>query len=245
METNSTVVATGTASDNVAVALVAYRLENASGTNAYQAANGTTSWSAAITGLVPGANTVRAVAFDTSTNMSSTVTRTFDFVIMSPLTLTTFGNGSVSGARNGELLGVNLPYKITAKPASGFVFNGWTGDIVANTPTLSFLMHSNLVLHANFRDNTKPALTITTPKSGLRVANALFAVTGTANDNVSVSNVFYQYDGQGWMVAATLNHWAIWSAPNLTLVPGANSISAYAVDSAGNFSKTNTVKFTH
>ena len=68
--TNSTVVVQGKASDNLAVALVQFRLENADGTNDYQNADGTNSWSATVTGLTPGPNTIRVRAFDTSSNVS-------------------------------------------------------------------------------------------------------------------------------------------------------------------------------
>jgi hypothetical protein len=66
--TNSTVVVRGTATDNIAVGAVEYRLENSAGTNAYQAASGTNSWTATVTDLIPGMNTIRVRAFDTSSN---------------------------------------------------------------------------------------------------------------------------------------------------------------------------------
>src|SRR5262249_31759305 len=71
------VTVTGTASDNLAVASVQYRLENSAGTNNYQNAIGTNHWSAVVSNLVAGPNTVRVRAFDTSSNMSLTVARTF------------------------------------------------------------------------------------------------------------------------------------------------------------------------
>jgi len=151
--TNSTVFVQGKASDNVAVALVEFRLENAAGTNDYQAATGTTNWSATVTNLIPGPNTIRVFAIDTSSNASPTVTRTVTYIVVSPLTLTTNGNGTVSGASDGQLLDVGATYTITAKPALGSVFNGWTGDITANNLTLTFMMQSNLNLTANFVSN--------------------------------------------------------------------------------------------
>ena len=79
--TNSTVVVQGTAKDNVAVGAVEYRLENATGTNAYQAATGTTNWTATVTGLVPGLNTVEVFAIDTSSNLSKPTSRSFTYVV--------------------------------------------------------------------------------------------------------------------------------------------------------------------
>ena len=137
--TNATVTIQGTASDNIGVAEVDYRLENVAGTNAYQAAVGTNRWSATITNLAPGLNTVRVRAFDTSSNVSAEVTRSFTHLIVSPFTLTTNGNGSVS-PNLGQLLVVSNVYTLTAKPATGSVFSNWTGGIVATTPVLKFTM---------------------------------------------------------------------------------------------------------
>src|SRR5262249_41735464 len=104
--TNSTVLVQGKASDDLGVALVQIRLENAAGTNDYQSATGTNTWSATVTNLIPGLNTVRVRAFDTSSNVSATVTRTFNRIIVSPLTLIITNNGTVTPNLNGQLLEV-------------------------------------------------------------------------------------------------------------------------------------------
>ena len=151
--TNATVVVQGKATDNVAVALVEYRLENAAGTNDYQAATGTTNWSATVTNLIPGPNTIRVRATDTSGNISTTVARPVTFIVVSPITLTVNGSGSVSPNLNGQLLALGSIFKVTAKPGLGDIFAGWTGDIVTDVASLSFTMQSNLTLQANFIPN--------------------------------------------------------------------------------------------
>src|SRR5205823_3000127 len=130
----------GTASDDVAVAEVQYRLENASGTNDYQTASGTNKWSAVLTDLVPGPNTIRVRALDTTGNISATVARTFIYVVTSPLTVTINGNGTVSPDLDGKLLEVGVTYKVSAKPASGYIFAGWDGLGAGDNPKLSFIM---------------------------------------------------------------------------------------------------------
>ena len=45
-----------------------------------------------------------------------------------------------------------------------------------------------------------------------------------------------------WTNASTLNNWTNWSA-SLPLVPGTNSLQAFAVDTSGNASTTNSVSF--
>ena len=66
-------------------------------------------------------------------------------------------------------------------------------------------MASNLTLIANFVDVTPPSLAITAPTANQRWSNSTFTVTGTASDNVQVSNVFYQLNGGSWTVATPGN----------------------------------------
>lgn len=91
-------------------------------------------------------------------------------------------------------------------------------------------------------DTNPPTINITSPTSGQRWSNAVFSVTGTANDNVQVSNVWCQINGLGWNFASTSNNWSNWIA-QVTLTPGTNTIAAYSVDTSGNFSLTNSVSF--
>ena len=87
---------------------------------------------------------------------------------------------------------------------------------------------------------TNPALAITAPMIGLQVSNANYTITGTTADTVPVTNVFYALNNSGWKPATTANHWTNWSA-KVTLIPGTNTIAAYAVGKNGKFSLTNRV----
>lgn len=152
--TNSTVVVQGKATDNLAVAFVQFRLENADGTNDYQNADGTNTWSATVTGLIPGPNTIRVRAFDTSGNQSTTAAITVTYAVVSPIAVSVgTGSGTISPNLDGQLLDVGSTFTITAKPAAGQVFSNWTGSIIATTAKLTFTMQSNMVLQANFTPN--------------------------------------------------------------------------------------------
>ncbi len=154
--TNSTVIVQGTATDNLAVGLVQYRLENAAGTNDYQNATGSNSWTATVTGLIPGPNTIRVHAFDTSNNQSSDATVTVSFVVVSPLQVIVkpdSTSGTVTPNLNQTLQAVGSTLTLTAKPAAGMVFSNWAGDLSATTATLTFQMQSNMLLFANFVPN--------------------------------------------------------------------------------------------
>ncbi|HEX4265249.1 MAG TPA: Ig-like domain-containing protein [Verrucomicrobiae bacterium] len=150
--TNSTVNIQGKASDNLNVALVQFRLENAQGTNDYQNATGTNSWTGTVTGLIPGPNTIRVRAVDISGN-ESTASSTVTYVVVSPISVTSTGTGTFSPNLNGQLLDVGATYKITAKPGAGQVFANWTGTITNTSAALTFIMQSNMVLQANFVPN--------------------------------------------------------------------------------------------
>lgn len=179
---------------------------------------------------------------DTSGNFSTTNQVSFIYVPIAVLTVETNGNGTISPNYNGESLAIGNNYAMTATAAKGFKFTGWTDSSTTNGATLEFVMASNLVFTANFMDVTKPTLTITAPKSGQHLTNALANVTGTAGDNWKVSNVWYQLNGNVWSLANTTNVWTNWWIM-LPLVSGTNTVKAYAMDLGGNFSTTNSVSF--
>jgi hypothetical protein len=88
----------------------------------------------------------------------------------------------------------------------------------------------------------KPTLSITSPKSGQSVSNAVLLVTGTVSDKVAVDHVYFQFNGGNWTPTTSGNSWSSWT-PSVILNPGPNTLIAYAVDDSGSFSPTNTVKF--
>ncbi len=93
---------------------------------------------------------------------------------------------------------------------------------------------------------TPPTLVITSPKAAQKILTPTFNVTGTAADAVGgVAGVYYQLNGGAWTLAQSANNYANWTIPNLPLPADADVLSAYAVDTFGNRSKTNTVKFTY
>ena len=155
--TNDTVTFQGTAGDNAGVALVEYRIENAAGVTAYQPAIGTLQWSAVFPNLSPGTNVVRVRAKDVAGNFSTVAARSVVFVVVSPLTVRITGVGTVTPALDGQLLEVGRNFTLAAKPGPGFVFSNWTGVLPPSaSPTLTFVMRSNLTLSANFVANPFP-----------------------------------------------------------------------------------------
>jgi hypothetical protein len=165
-----------------------------------------------------------------------------------PLSIQLTGLGSISPNDNGALLQIGQTFKLTATPASGFIFTNWVistnwiGGAIVGKTNLQLMMVSNLTLEANFVDVTRPTVTITAPTAGQKMPSAIAAVTGTATDNWKVAGVWYQLNGGTWLLAPTTNHWTNWSR-TVTLIAGTNTVKAYALDLGGNYSLTNSVSF--
>ena len=248
---NATFTVTGKAADNVAVSTVLYSLNSGPWLNA-TTANGWTNWTGSLN-LTPGTNTVQAYAVDTSGNHSTTNSVSFEYVVLMPVTLQIYGQGlpnPKSGSlspnyTNGTRLVINESYSVTAMPAANFAFANWTdgsGKMITSGPTLRFTMAPSLSLRANFKDGIAPTVSIVSPKFNQQWSNATFTVTGKAGDNIAVGNVLYSLNSGPWLNATTANGWTNWTG-SLTLTPGTNTVQAYAVDSSGNHSTTNTVSF--
>ena len=171
-----------------------------------------------------------------------------DFVATNQLQVQMSGLGTLSPNYSNAWLEIGRNYSITSAPASGFAFTNWVistnwiGGTTISTTNLQFMMASNLTLQANFVDTNKPTVSITNLAAGQRVSNAVFTVKGTAGDNWQVSNVVCQINGGGWNSATNINNWTNWAA-GVTLMPGTNVVQAYASDTSGNVSTTNSVSF--
>ena len=246
-----TFTVTGKAADNVAVGNVLYSLNNGPWVNA-TTANGWTNWSGSLN-LTPGTNTVRAYAVDSNANRSATNSVSFEYVVRMPITALVYGLG-VPNPKWGSLqpkfsdrtlLPINEKVKLTAKASHGFAFTNWTdgsGKLLTNGTVLQFIMSTNLALHANFVDVTRPKLSITTPKARQKLTNGLIAASGKATDNVAVRAVYCSLNASAWSAAVLATNSSHWSA-TLTLTPGTNVLRAYALDTSGNRSPTNSITF--
>jgi len=92
-------------------------------------------------------------------------------------------------------------------------------------------------------DTNSLLLVITSPVPNAQLAssNAIAtAGTTTGNGNVRVSGVYYQLNTAGWVAATSANDWGNWSG-QVTLPTGTNTLAAYAVDTSGAVSLTNSI----
>ena len=86
---------------------------------------------------------------------SSAATLTVNAAVSQPTTLTLIihGQGTVSPDLRSANLNIGQLYTVTATPAAGYVFTGWTVQSPSTVPssrTIAFAMASNLVLQATF-----------------------------------------------------------------------------------------------
>ncbi len=85
-------------------------------------------------------------------------------------------------------------------------------------------------------------VTITSPKPNANLTNGVLTAKGTAKSTHALVAVYYKLNSGGWETATGTTNW---SAPGLTLTPGANSFWVYVVDSSSAVSRTNEVSFTY
>ncbi len=150
--TQADVTVRGWVKDNVGVSNVRVRR----GTNDPVTATVTgTNWTATLTNVPPGTNSIVAEAIDTSGLRGQSIVSFFRSVRV-PLTLAVIGHGSIRGAVDQQLLEIGRGYNITAKPDPGNLFAGWSGDGTGDKLTLNFLMDSNRTINAVFATNLFP-----------------------------------------------------------------------------------------
>ncbi|HYG23235.1 MAG TPA: tandem-95 repeat protein [Verrucomicrobiae bacterium] len=66
------------------------------------------------------------------------------------LMILTAGDGTVSGAKSGQPLVAGKVYSLTAVPAKGQEFAGWSGSFSSSATKIRFTARSNMVVQANF-----------------------------------------------------------------------------------------------
>jgi hypothetical protein len=243
--TNSVFTLGGTASDNVQVGSVLYELNGGAWTPANTTNLFWTNWNAVLN-LQPGTNTVAIFALDTSANHSPINSLAIDSVVTNQLQIRSLGLGTINPNYSNSWLEIGRNYAITATPAASFVATNWTistnwlGALVTNSPTVQFLMASNLTLQIKFAETTKPALAITWPAAAQHLTNALPNVVGTASDNWGVASVLFQLNSSPWYAPNTTNAWTNWNTI-VQMNTGSNTFNAYAVNLGGNYSPTSSI----
>jgi hypothetical protein len=156
------------------------------------------------------------------------------------------GSGTILSAPAGincgldctESFAAGTVVSLTAVPASGSSFSGWSGGGCTGTSPCVVTGNSAMTVSAGFGldtgpalDKTPPTVNITSPTSGAPVSGAV-SITVSARDNTAVTRVELWIDGA--LVSTDPSFpwsftWNSASKPN-----GAHSLQARAYDAAGN-----------
>ena len=147
------VSAAGTTDGNQAAATVQVSMENSAGTSAWTSVNGTTNWSATLSNVVPGANTLHVRSLDSGGAVLAQAARGFQYVVVRPLTIRVVGQGAVEQFAGTTSRRVGVTYSMTATPAAGWLFAGWSGSWGGAQPTVNVLMREGLSATATFVPN--------------------------------------------------------------------------------------------
>lgn len=240
--TNSDVIATGTAADNVGLAR-AYATILAPGFNGGTPisgdAIGTTNWSFDFGNLPPGTYTVDAIAQDGAGNLSTVVESTNFVVPRFPFNLYTNGPGTLSTNLNQANTVVGSTYVLKAIPEKGGLFVNWTaGTNVSVNPTESFTMPNGLQLTATFIMNTLPGgISFTYPAPNAKVSTTNVALAGKVARSAGLTTITAQFFSKttGNSVSAPMvaSGSSTWSIPAVQLAPGPYIVQALASDAAG------------
>ncbi len=200
------VTVSGTSGGAPVAARVQVRVENAAGVGAYVNASGAGSWSVPVPGLTAGSNTlrVRSVAADGQTLVE--LTRVVRHVVSKGLDVAVVGSGTVSagflGTSQREL---DATFTITATPATGWLFSGWTGGVTSMSAKLTLKMIEGLTLTAHFIPN--PYLTHKGAYNGMiagdtaaHATSGLFKATvaalGTFTGRLTIGGLGYAISGK-------------------------------------------------
>lgn len=132
---------------------------------------------------------------------------------------------------------------LTARPDSGFAFVAWSGACAGSASTCVVTLSSGQSVGASFIDVAAPTLQITSPTgTGTYSTSASsLLLAGTASDNTAVTEVRWA-SSRGGSGVATLDGGGAsmdWSAGEVPLVAGENTITVTARDAGGrNSSRT-------
>ncbi len=249
--TSPTLAVSGTAADNVSVASVYISLNGGSSV----LVTGTTSWSSSVS-LVPGTNTVAAIAVDTAGNQSSWITRSVTYTpadatkptvaITSPAANGTYVNKpalTVSGTATKGTYDLNVVYCLLNSTLPWLTATGtstWSRS-VALTPGLNNIkaivydnqgVLSAQVVRTVTYDGTPPTVAITTPASAGTIVNLpSLAIAGTAADD-NLTAVYWRCNGGAWTLASGTSTWS----GTANLIVGVNTIEVQSKDAANNLS---------
>ncbi|HYC88767.1 MAG TPA: InlB B-repeat-containing protein [Thermoanaerobaculia bacterium] len=168
-------------------------------------------WDLAASGMT-GATSTKALAATGSTTLSwahSGANRlAHSLAVVSPsgtatpaytLTTNVSGSGSISRSPDAASYASGTVVTLTATPAAGFVFSGWSGDLTGTANPATITMSANRTVTATFTSGGTTSYTLTTSVSGSgsvsRSPNASSYPSGTVVTLTATPAAGYQFSG--------------------------------------------------
>ncbi len=257
---SGTITVTATASDNVGVVGVQFKVDG----NNIGAEDASSPYSASLntTPLSNGSHTLMAVALDAAGNTTTSAGVTVNVSNTSPDT--TAPTVSITAPAQGSTVSGTISVSATASDNVGIAGVQFKLDgnnlgaedtsspysVSWNTTTVSNGNHSvtavardaagnqtttaAVTVNVNnaSADTTPPTVSISSPASGVTVSGSI-TVAALASDNVGVSSVQFRVDGNNTGAADTSSPYSI-SLDTTALTNGSHVLSAVARDAAGN-----------
>jgi hypothetical protein len=251
-----TVTVSASATDNVGVVGVQFKLDGANLGAELTAAPYAISWNTTVSS--PGAHTLTAVARDAAGNTATSAAVSVTVADTTPPTVsimapaagaTVSGTITVSASATDnvgvvgvqfKLDGTNLGAEVTAAPyAISWNTTGATNgshtltavarDAAGNTATSTAV---SITVSNAASDTTPPTVSITAPAKGATISGTI-TVSATATDNVGVVGVQFKLDGVNFGAELKAAPYALpWNTT--TVLNGAHTLTAVARDAAGN-----------
>lgn len=162
---------------------------------------------------------------DSGSVQSDTVTVT----VQHHLNLTAQIGGSVNALPEMNVYEHLSPVTVTAVPAPGFVFAGWSGSVASEDNPLSIEMDYSKSLNARFTDVESPGLVMNETFPAVTKVPE-FTVTGSVSDNDRISQVRYVLNGNSPSYLSFLDLNFSFTVP---LQFGENSLSLTVRDHSG------------
>lgn len=117
------------------------------------------------------------------------------------------GGGTVSRSPNAASYASGTVVTLTASPASGYTFTGWSGDVTGTSTSVTVTMTANRTVTANFTNGTGTSYTLTTtasPAAGGTITRSPNASSYTAGTVVTLTATPASgYSFTGWSGGAS------------------------------------------
>ncbi len=146
------------------------------------------------------------------------------------LTVTTSGSGSVARSPNAATYAGGTSVTLTATPAAGFTFAGWSGAATGTTNPLAVAMTANRAITATFTaTSTTYTLTVTTSGSGsvARSPNAASYASGSTVTLTATPAAGFTFAGWSGAATGTTNPLVVVMTANKTIT--ATFVPAYTL----------------